>query len=420
MDYQNQIKVFVNYFKQAESKKEKHKIGVEFEHLILNQDLTAVSYFEEKGIENLLYKLSSSNSWEKVAENKHLVGLKSSQKKVSLEPGGQLELSISPFADLKKIENIYLDFIEELAEILNKWDQKIAVLGYQPENSIKDIPLLPKKRYDYMYKYFKKKGKYAHNMMKGTASVQVNIDYADEEDYIKKMRVGYFLSPLIYYLFDNTPFFEEQRAAGSSIREDIWSNCDSQRSGTIAGIFDKKYGYSDYAEYLLNTPPIIKKTKGELFYTDDKLLKDVMKNDKLEEVEHFLSMVFPDVRTKKYIEIRSADALPYPYNFAFIALLKNLFYSQKNLDYLYQQSLKYTQNEFLNFKKEIIEAEKNPTREKLIKKIIEIAKTEAPEEELHHLKYVENFFNNYGRLKFKTLNNLEQGKKDALKWCLLN
>jgi len=420
MDYKKQLETLSSYFKNAESKKETHKIGVEFEHFILHQDLTAVSYFEENGIEKLLEELSKKADWEKVYEGKHLIGLNNNNKAITLEPGGQLELSIIPFADLKQIETIYLDFIEKIVNILNKWDQKIAVLGYQPHSLINNIPLLPKKRYDFMHKYFKDKGKYAHNMMKGTASVQMSIDYINEEDYIKKMRVGYFISPVIYYLFDNTPFFEGKKADKSSARENIWTNCDSQRSGTINDIFDKKYGYNDYAEYLLKIPPIIKKKNGKLIYTDNKVLKDVMENNKTKEIEHFLSMVFPDVRTKKYIEFRAADALPYPYNFAFITLLKNIFYNQKNLNYLYQRSLEYNQKEFINFKKKIIEDKKSTTRSELIAEIFKKTKNTAAKYELDFLKILEESYLKYGPLKFKTLNNLDQGKKEALNWCLLN
>jgi glutamate--cysteine ligase len=420
MNYKNQVDTFVNYFKSAESKKETHKIGVEFEHLILHDDLTAVSYFEKNGIEQLLNKLSEKGDWEKIYEKKYLIGLNNTNKAVTLEPGGQLELSIIPFADIKQIENIYLDFIDELTEILDIWNQKIAVLGYQPESSIKKISLLPKKRYAFMYKHFKDKGKYAHNMMKGTASVQMSIDYTNEEDYIKKIRVGYFLSPLIYYLFDNTPFFENEIADKSSIRENIWTNCEKQRSGTIDGIFDKKYGYSDYAEYLLNTAPIIEKKNGGFIYTGDKILKNVMTNSKIEKMEHFLSMVFPDVRTKKYIELRAADALPYPYNFYFVALLKNLFYNQKNLDYLYQLALTYNQKEFIEFKNEIIKAKKSKKRENLITEILKRSKKTANPDELEYLDKFEKSYLKYGSLKFKTLNNLGRGKKEALNWCLLN
>jgi glutamate--cysteine ligase len=419
MNYQKQIESLVSYFKAAESKKEDHKIGMEFEHLILKEDLTAVSYSEAEGIESLLEQLSQG-SWEKVFEGDNLIGLQDAERAVTLEPGGQLELSLIPFADLEQTKKIYHKFLAELKEILSSRKQKLAVLGYQPASSIKDLPLLPKKRYDFMYKYFKDRGRYAHHMMKGTASVQMNIDYTDEKDYIKKLRVGYFLSPLIYYLFDNTPFFEGKKASDASIREEIWSNCDSDRSGIIPGVFAKEFGYRDYAEYILNTPAIIDLKDDELVYSGSKKIKELMENDKAETIDHYLSMVFPDVRTKKYIEIRSADAVPYPYNFAFAALLKAVFYDQANLDYFYEQSLKYSQPEFLQFKAEITGSKESQLRKDLAAELFERAERTSAEDELEYLKELKELYLNYGRPKFRTLNNLKQGKKEALNWCILN
>jgi glutamate--cysteine ligase len=419
MNYQKQIESLVSYFKAAESKKEDHKIGMEFEHLILKEDLTAVSYSEAEGIESLLEQLSQG-SWEKVFEGDNLIGLQDAERAVTLEPGGQLELSLIPFADLEQTKKIYHKFLAELKEILSSRKQKLAVLGYQPASSIKDLPLLPKKRYDFMYKYFKDRGRYAHHMMKGTASVQMNIDYTDEKDYIKKLRVGYFLSPLIYYLFDNTPFFEGKKASDASIREEIWSNCDSDRSGIIPEVFAKEFGYRDYAEYILNTPAIIDLKDDELVYSGSKKIKELMENDKAETIDHYLSMVFPDVRTKKYIEIRSADAVPYPYNFAFAALLKAVFYDQANLDYFYEQSLKYSQPEFLQFKAEITGSKESQLRKDLAAELFERAERTSAEDELEYLKELKELYLNYGRPKFRTLNNLKQGKKEALNWCILN
>ncbi|PUU91577.1 glutamate--cysteine ligase [Halanaerobium sp.] len=419
MNYQKQIESLVSYFKAAESKKEDHKIGMEFEHLILKEDLTAVSYSEAEGIESLLEQLSQG-SWEKVFEGDNLIGLQDAERAVTLEPGGQLELSLIPFADLEQTKKIYHKFLAELKEILSSRKQKLAVLGYQPASSIEDLPLLPKKRYDFMYKYFKDRGRYAHHMMKGTASVQMNIDYTDEKDYIKKLRVGYFLSPLIYYLFDNTPFFEGKKASDASIREEIWSNCDSDRSGIIPEVFAKEFGYRDYAEYILNTPAIIDLKDDELVYSGSKKIKELMENDKAETIDHYLSMVFPDVRTKKYIEIRSADAVPYPYNFAFAALLKAVFYDQANLDYFYEQSLKYSQPEFLQFKAEITGSKESQLRKDLAAELFERAERTSAEDELEYLKELKELYLNYGRPKFRTLNNLKQGKKEALNWCILN
>ena len=422
MDYQKQLKAFINYFKKAESKKAEHKIGVEFEHFILDKNLNTVSYYGENGVEKILYDLAENN-WEKEYERSHLVALKSDNKAITLEPGAQLELSINPFSQIEKIEDIYLNFLEEIKEILAKYNYKLAVLGYQPKTKINDIKMLPKKRYDFMYKYFKNKGKYAYNMMKGTASLQMSIDYRNQKDYIKKMRIGYFLSPIIYYLFDNTPFFEEKTTPSESIRAEIWQNCDNQRSGLIDRIFDREFGYREYAEYLLNVPPIFKKKDNKLIYTAEKKLKDVMESNEKEEVEHFISMVFPDVRTKKYIELRAADALPYPYNFGLVAFLKGLFYSKNNLDYLYKKSLEYNQSEFKDFKNKIIYKEKFKKRSELIADLIKRSKNKLNTKEEKYLNYVEEIFYDYQKMKFKTLNNFnskKDNKKEALNWCILN
>lgn len=425
MNYQEQIASFVKIFKESESKKKEYKIGVEFEHFILDENLSAISYFEEHGIEFLLEKLSAqkNSNWQRKYEGDNLISLESKNKTITLEPGSQLELSIVPQAKIKNIEKIYLNFIKEISQILAKYNYKIVALGYQALSSINEIKMLPKKRYDFMYKYFKNKGQYAHNMMKGTASVQMSIDYRNEKDYIKKMRVGYFLSPLIYYLFDNTPFFEGEIAPNKSIRANIWAKCDDQRSGIIKGVFDKKFGYQDYAEYLLNTPPIFKKSNNKLVYTGEKLMKQIMINDNKKEIEHLISMVFPDVRTKKYIEIRSADALPYPYNFSFIVFLKALFYNQNNLDYLFEKSLKYNQKEFLNFQNKIIEKKEFEPRKKLIEELIRRSQKALDSEETKYLKFWETAYNNYGPLKFKTLTKLNKNNKnikEALDWCVLN
>lgn len=422
MDYQKQLKAFINYFKKAESKKTEHKIGVEFEHFILDKNLNAVSYYGENGVEKILYDLAKNN-WEKEYERSHLVALKADNKAITLEPGAQLELSINPFAQIEKIEAIYLDFLEEIKETLSKYNYKLAVLGYQPKTKISDIKMLPKKRYDFMHKYFKDKGKYAHNMMKGTSSLQMSLDYENEKDYIKKMRVGYFLSPIIYYLFDNTPFFEGKIAAKESIRAEIWQNCDGQRSGLINGIFDREFGYQEYAEYLLDVPPIFKKKDNKLIYTNEKKLLDIMKSNKTEEIEHFISMVFPDVRTKKYIELRAADALPYPYNFGLVAFLKALFYSEDNLNYLYEKSLDYNQRDFEDFKNKIIYKEKFKKRSELIADLIERSKNKLSNGEKKYLEHVEEIFYDYQKMKFKTLNNFnseKDNKKEALNWCILN
>lgn len=418
MDYSKQIEAFIKYFKKAETHKKKHKIGVEFEHFITDSNLKAISYYGKNGVETLLEELNDSR-WSAVFEKEHLVGLENDKAVLTLEPGAQFEISIKPCETLKETKNIYLEFLDQLKSTLNKRGQKAAVLGYQPQTSIEDIELLPKKRYDYMYDYFADKGKYAYNMMKGTASVHINIDYIDEEDYIKKMRTAYFISPIIYYLFDNTPYFEGREVRGASMREKIWRNCDNQRSTIIDGLFDKKFGYKDYAEYLLNTPPIISKSDGEFEYCRDELLRDVMNSADQQNIEHYLSMVFPDIRSKKYIEIRAADGLPYPYNFGYAALIKGLFYDKNNLNRLYNRSLEYDQQQFRAFRNKMINDEKNPARDKLIEELILMADAVLAENK-KYLEYVKEIFFQHQKAKYKTLNSSAESKKEALSWCVLN
>lgn len=425
MDYEDQIEAFVNYFKEAEVHKEKNKIGVEFEHFILHQDLSAVSYYEDQGVENLLWEIKNSNEWEAKAdwepkfENDHLIGLENNDLIITLEPGAQLEVSIKPADSIKIIRNKYKNFLENIKALLKKRKQLLAVLGYQPKTSVSDIELLPKKRYDYMYDYFADKGKYAYNMMKGTASVHINIDYADEEDYIKKLRSAYFLTPIIYYLFDNTPYFEGRKTDKASIREKIWANCDNQRTTVIEGIFDKTFGYRDYAEYLLNTEAIVAKNNGQFIYSKNKKMIEVMNSSQKKYIEHYLSMVFPDIRSKKYIEIRAADGLPYPYNFGYLALLKALLYNQDNLNQIYNKSLKYNQEAFLKFRNDIINKQNNSKREELIEELILMADN-ALTENKKYLEYVKEIYFQHQKAKYKTLKSSAENKKDALSWCILN
>ena len=129
-------------------------------------------------------------------------------------------------------------------------------VGYHPVTKIEEIKIIPKKRYDYMFEYFKTKGSHAHNMMKGTASLQVTIDYGSEEDYIKKFKIANALSPVLYALYDNGYYFEGAIWENHSLRAFIWANCDNDRSGIARGTFDGDFGYRKYAEYILNIPPI--------------------------------------------------------------------------------------------------------------------------------------------------------------------
>ncbi|MFW6034880.1 MAG: glutamate--cysteine ligase [Halothermotrichaceae bacterium] len=412
--YQQQIEKLKQYFKKGEKDKQQFKTGVEIEHFILEKDtLEAVSYFGPYGIEMFLQELTLKG-YQPVRENEHIIGLNADDVSITLEPGGQFELSIVPEKSLASIEKKYLKHINNINKTLKKYDKVLFAAGYQPVSSINTIPLLPKQRYKYMYEYFKKRGTYAHNMMKGTASIQVNVDYSSEIDFIKKMKVASYLSPVIYNVFDNAPFFEGEEFYEQNVRSLIWNNCDTDRCGLIDGVFSEDFSYDNYADFVLSTPAIFLDNRNTLKYTGETKIKDMF--DPLDitekEVEHFVSMVFPDIRLKKYIEIRMGDSLPYPYSMSYTALWKGLLYDEDNLNSLYNRSRNYSKKEILKIRADGLNGRyKNKDIFEIFSELIDMARNGLDKEEKKYLNYLEDFIKKDMSPKFMILKKLENIEK---------
>lgn len=424
---QEKMKQLVHYFKSGEKDPDEFKIGLELEHFVLAGDsFKAVTYHGENGIEGLLSELADKG-FEPVYEAGYLLGLKRDNYSIALEPGGQMELSLPPFRSIRESEELYLKIIDEIKPLLEKRNFFLMNTGYQVVSKISEIELLPKERYQHMFNYFKNKGRYAHNMMKGTAALHINLDYCNEEDFRKKIRTAYFLSPLVYYFFDNSPFFEGAVNYNASIRSIIWDNCDNDRCGYVQNLFKEDYSYSDYASYILNTPPIIVMKDDGLLFTGEKLNKDIFRDTVFnnEEIAHLLSMVFPDVRLKKYLEIRVGDSLPYPYNLSYAAFWKGLLYNEKNLDLLYMKAL--------NYKREDLDFIKNSIRKEGIKsecygiplkefmyQLIEMAENGLAEDEQKYLVSIKEMLEENSIPKMKTLSEYEKSGdlNSALAWCI--
>lgn len=396
MEYEKQVERIAEFIKDGEKPENLFKIGVEIEHIIVrNENLHSVTYYEEDGIESILKKLMNKGYKPKY-EGEYLIGLEGVEGTITLEPGGQLEISIRPCSSLQEVEEIYLDFLKKVIPILEEQNQLLMAIGYHPRTSIKDIPFNPKKRYRYMAEYFEAKGIYAHNMMKGTASLQVVIDYRDEEDFIKKFRVANFLSPLFHLITDNAPIFEGKIYEKNSIRSQIWENTDKDRSGVIMDSSEGPFGYKNYAKYILDTPPILIIKDGEIIGTKDKKAKDLIDINTAtdEEIDHILSMVFPDVRVRRYIEIRMGDALPYPLNLGYVALIKGIFYNDIVLKYLFEMT-KGVEEEKVRLAKQSIEEKGFEGRFKcksvndFIPILFDLAKKGLDEEEKKYLESLE-------------------------------
>ncbi len=357
----NKIDAFKRYllsFFKQNSKEVCEKIGVELEHFLINQVTMSSYQYDEPGGQHALLKKLVHRGWRVLTEERgKLLGVAKDYHTITLEPGGQVEISLHTAKTVSEINKIYQSVLGEIKPLLVE-NQVLISTGYHPKTKIKELPLLPKARYQMMYDYFSDRGIYSHNMMKGTASTQVSIDYHDEADFIKKFRVANFLSPFIARIFDATPIFEGEIYKGDNCRIMVWENTDIERSKLIEGSLDKTFNFEDYADYLLRVPPILVKIKGETVFTKDEKLVDLLERFDFNEsdYEHLTSMVFPDVRVKKFIEIRMADALPYPYNMAVPALIKGIFYNQANLNKYYEISKAFSDDDIKTLNSQLTKA----------------------------------------------------------------
>ncbi|MDO5041742.1 MAG: glutamate-cysteine ligase family protein, partial [Peptoniphilus sp.] len=168
----------INYFKNGEKPTEKFKIGAEFEHFIIYKDtLKTVSYYGEGGVGESIAEICEIFKGKPLMDDENILGFFADGFSVSTEPGSQFEVSINPKKNIADLEKAYLSFMKAVIPVFEKKNQGLICLGYHPRTKIDEIKILPKKRYGYMYEHFKSRGKMAHNMMKGSASIQIAIDY---------------------------------------------------------------------------------------------------------------------------------------------------------------------------------------------------------------------------------------------------
>lgn len=350
--YEHNLSLLTEYFQNGCKENCSRKLGLEVEHFIVAKETgESVSYYGKHGVAEFLEKLKPCYS-HVYYEGEKLLGLYNNEYSLSLEPAAQLEISIAPRREICEIRNIYHSFRRQVDPILNDWGYELVMLGYQLASRIQELPLIPKKRYDYMDAYFKKTGTMGANMMRGTASTQISVDFFSERDFVRKMRAAYILMPMIKFLTDCSPIFEGKPYEKHMVRTRIWQQVDPQRCGIVPGLFQPEFGFASYARFLLQMPlifvvkngrsvPVGEQTAAQLWADRDLTEKDI---------EHLLSMAFPDVRLKRYLEIRGADCMPFPYVMGYLALIKGIFYQEAALDQILLTKVS---------EKEILEAERS-------------------------------------------------------------
>lgn len=321
---QTNVEKMAAYFKAGEKDK-CVKTGVEIEHFVIGEGGNSMCY---EDMAHFLEALMEENDRAYLVDG-HLLGFFCTDYSISLEPAAQLEISIAPKETVGEIQAVYEAFRKKADVLLEKSGFRLINTGYHPYKKAEELSLIPKKRYEYMNRYFETSGKLGKNMMRATASTQVSIDYENEADFVEKYRLACILSPVLALLTDNSPVFEGKQAGMHMVRTAVWMDTDKARCGIFPGTFSEDFGYRKYAEYLYNNPPIlIMDENGVATATGKQTLREIYADKEMttEEIEHAISMFFPDVRLKNYIEIRMADSMELPCVLEYTVWIKTLFY----------------------------------------------------------------------------------------------
>jgi glutamate--cysteine ligase len=310
-------------------------IGTEMEKLVLDAETGEAADYGR--IEALLTAIEAEGGWRGVREGGHLIALFGEYSSITLEPGGQLELSGRLCPD---IHCSYGDFAGHIAAII---DNAAALglcffgLGVQPFTPLDRIPWLPKARYGIMGPYMAKTGDMGQRMMKQTAGIQVNLDYADEADCIAKLRLAIATAPLFYALFANSPVMEDRPTGFLSTRFEIWERTDPDRTGLLPQLFLEGAGFATYVDSALDVPMYFIQRGGQFLdltqerCTFRRFLRQGHLGHRatLADWDLHLSTLFTEARLRPQIELRSADSLPPRLTLAVAALAKGLFYDSR-------------------------------------------------------------------------------------------
>ncbi len=327
----------IEYFDQGSKPPEKWGIGTENEKFLFRRsNYKRLGFNQDSGISDILSQMQS-DGWRPVKEGEKTIGLLKNGASITLEPGGQFELSGENFKTIHETFQETRKHFQELNGICLKHDFFSLPLGVDPLSTFHEVPWVPKERYQWMKDHMPGKGELGLEMMTNTASIQVNLDYASETDMIKKMRVSQALQPVVAAIFANSPFSGGKANGYLSYRSHIWNNTDPDRCGFLSFIFDEGFGFERWVDYLLDVPMYFIFREGDYFSANGLTFREFfqgkhMLKPTMEDWETHVSSVFPDVRLKQFIEMRGADANCVSHIAALSALWVGLLYDNQSLE----------------------------------------------------------------------------------------
>jgi glutamate--cysteine ligase len=323
----------VAYARAGEKPRAAFRVGTEHEKIGLQRaDLRPVPYAGERGIEGVLGAIAAEGGWTTSEEAGSLVALEKDGASITLEPGGQLELSGAP---LRTIFETCAEFQGHL-DLMRRVSEPRGIvwlsLGANPLHDVEEIPQVPKQRYGIMRSYLPAKGELAMHMMHMTATVQANLDYASEEDMVAKMRTAMGVTPIVSAMFANSALHLGKPSGFASRRVHIWRYVDPDRCGLLPFVFEPGFGYARYVEWALDVPAIFVLREGKYLPARGKPFRELLASGfegspaTLFDWNLHLTTLFPEVRLKQFLEVRGADAVPPGLICALPALWKGLLY----------------------------------------------------------------------------------------------
>lgn len=323
------------------------RIGTEHEKIPFYEDtLGPVPYhcvYGRCGVGRLLEGLREATGWEPIMDRDALIGLAQTDGggAISIEPGGQFELSGAPLIDIHATDAELGAHLRALADVAHSLGVAFLDLGCSPKWSRAETPVMPKQRYKIMASYMPKVGARGLDMMFRTATVQANLDFVSEADMVEKVRVGLALQPLVTALFANSPFLDGKPTGRLSQRSYIWLDTDPDRTGMLPFAFEDGFGFERYVDYALDVPMYFVK-RGEVYHDvagasfrdllEGRLPQLPGERATISDWANHLSTIFPEVRLKTYLEMRGADGGPRAHMTALPALFAGLFYDRAALD----------------------------------------------------------------------------------------
>ena len=337
----------VAYLEQGCKPAQNWRIGTEHEKFGFYKDgYDPLPYEGDRGIGALLEAFKDRFGcvgWEAVTEKDNIIALncKDCPKggTISLEPGGQLELSGAPLENLHETHDELRQHLLEVGEVCKDFGIGLLGIGFSPKWTLRQTPMMPKERYRIMARYMPGRGRRGLDMMFRTATIQVNMDFSDERDMVEKLRIGLALQPVATALFANSPFADGKPNGFQSYRAEMWRDTDPDRTGLLPFAFEPGMGFERYVDYALDVPMYFVYRDGRYIdvagasfrdFLDGKLAAVPGARPTLDDWADHLTTLFPDVRLKHFLEMRGADAGTFAQIWALPALWTGLIYDDES------------------------------------------------------------------------------------------